>query len=204
MKRVILTCLAAILCLSALLSTTGCSMLFNPIDSFAEELENAESYEIVMLIEIEGIRIVMTEKVDGNITYTTYSNDMYPAEYTKTVDDYEIVYTEAKDGCWIKSITDGDDEEDEDSWLDDDIWDSENYEKVEGEKNTYRQKSDVIFEHLEDVVLTVNDGTVMFKAKVYYEGASADMKVTISKLNEIELELPSADKVIDEEDIDRK
>ena len=135
MKRVILTCLAAILCLSAMLSTTCCSMLFNPIDSFAEEMENAESYELVMSMEIEGIRIVMTEKVDGNITYTTYGNDMYPAEYTKTVDEYEIVYTEAKDGYWIKSIQDGDDEEDEDSWLDDDIWNSDNYEKVKGEKN---------------------------------------------------------------------
>ena len=192
MKKVISLLIILATCLSILMAFTSCSSK-HPIDEFKEKMEKADSYQ--MSITMSDVPLfgtfTMTTKVDGNIQYTPavmFSEE----EYTETVDGVKYKYTKDDSGKWTKEK---DETNDDDSSVYGDesmakLFNPDNYEKVKGEENTYKQKSDVTFDDYEDVKITIEDDSCTIEMKAISDGITFGVKIVISKIGEIELTLP--------------
>ena len=192
MKKVISLLIILATCLSMLMAFTSCSSK-HPIDEFKEKWEKADSYQ--MSITMSDVpffgTFTMTTKVDGNIQYT-------PAvlfdeeEYIETIGDVKYKYTKDDSGKWTKEKEETND--DDSSIYDDEsmaqFFNPDNYEKVKGEENTYKQKSDVTFDDYEDVKITIEDDSCTIEMKAISDGMTFGVKIVISKIGEIELTLP--------------
>ena len=129
-------------------------------------------------------------KLDGNIQYTPA--DIFGEEetYVETVGDIEYVYTKNSYGQWTKTInTEPDDDSDEE--LMEMLFNPDNYKKVDGKKNTYKQKDGVSFGEYENVKITIEDASCTIEMSALFEGVQMDIKFVISKLGEVELTLPN-------------
>ena len=192
MKKVISLLIILATCLSILMAFTSCSSK-HPIDEFKEKMEKADSYQ--MSITMSDVPLfgtfTMTTKVDGNIQYTPavmFSEE----EYTETVDGVKYKYTKDDSGKWTKEKEETND--DDSSIYGDEsmakLFNPDNYEKVKGEENTYKQKSDVTFDDYEDVKITIEDDACTIEMKAISDGMTFGVKIVISKIGEIELTLP--------------
>ena len=172
---------------------TSCSSK-HPIDEFKEKMEKADNYQ--MSITMSDVPLfgtfTMTTKVDGNIQYTPavmFSEE----EYTETVDGIKYKYTKDDSGKWTKEKEETND--DDSSIYGDEsmakLFNPDNYEKVKGEENTYKQKSDVTFDDYEDVKITIEDDSCTIEMKAISDGMTFGVKIVISKIGEIELMLPN-------------
>ena len=193
MKKVISLLIILATCLSILMAFTSCSSK-HPIDEFKEKMEKADSYQ--MSITMSDVPLfgtfTMTTKVDGNIQYTSavmFSEE----EYTETVDGVKYKYTKDDSGKWTKEKEETND--DDSSIYGDEsmakLFNPDNYEKVKGEKNTYKQKSNVTFDDYEDVKITIEDDSFTIEMKAISDGMTFGVKIVISKIGEIELTLPN-------------
>ena len=192
MKKVISLLIVLATCLSILMAFTSCSSK-HPIDEFRAKMEKADSYQ--MSITMSDVPLfgtfTMTTKVDGNIQYTPavmFSEE----EYVETVGDVKYKYTKDESGKWTKEK---EETEDDDSSIYGDesmekLFNPENYEKVKGEENTYKQKSDVTFDDYEDVKITIEEDSCTIEMKAISDGMTFGVKIVISKIGEIELTLP--------------
>ena len=192
MKRLISLTLTITICLTLLMTITSCS--FNhPIEEFKEKMDKADSCQISMTMSNVPIlgTYTITMKADGNITYT--SATMVSEEmYTETVDDITYQYTKNSYGKWTKTkqqTTENTSAIDEDAILD--LFNYKNYEKVKNEENTYKQKSNVVIDGFENVKIALDDDSCIINATTISEGISYDIKIVISKINQIELTLPT-------------
>lgn len=192
MKKVISLLIVLATCLSILMAFTSCSSK-HPIDEFKEKMEKADSYQ--MSITMSDVpffgTFTMTTKVDGNIQYipaVMFSEE----EYTEIVDDVKYKYTKDDSGKWTKEKEETND--DDSSVYGDEslakLFNPDNYEKVKGEENTYKQKSDVTFDDYEDVKITIEDDSCTIEMKAISEGMTFGVKIVISKIGKIELTLP--------------
>ena len=192
MKKVISLLIVLATCLSTLMAFTSCSSK-HPIDEFKEKMEKADSCQ--MSITISDVPLfgtfTMTTKVDGNIQYTPavmFSEE----EYTETVDGVTYKYTKDDSGKWTKEKEETND--DDSSVYGDEslakLFNPDNYEKVEGEENTYKQMSDVTFDDYEDVKITIEDDSCTIEMKAISDGMTFGVKIVISKIGKIELTLP--------------
>ena len=192
MKKVVSLLLVLAMCTSLLMAFTSCSAK-HPIDEFKIKMVKANSYQMVITmsdIPLFGT-ISLVAKVDGNIQYTPAF--MFQGEqYTETDGDVKYTYTKDDDGNWTKEKGDADDDDSDFFGSEEmkEIFNSENYEKVEGKENTYKQKSDVEFDEFEDVTITIEEDSCTIEGKVTSDGMTCKMKVEISKIGEIELTLP--------------
>lgn len=192
MKKIISTSFVLVLCLSMLLAVTSCSSA-HPISEFKDKMTAAESYQ--MSVTMSNVPLfgtfTMTTKVDGNIQYTP-AVMFNEEEYTETVGDVQYKYTKNDEGKWIKTQSEA--EEDSSGITSDesmdDLFNPQNYKKVKGEKNTYKQKEDVTFDNFKDVIMTVEENSCTIEM-VSTEGY--DVKLVVSKIGEIELTLPVVD-----------
>ena len=193
MKKVISLLIILATCLSILMAFTSCSSK-HPIDEFKEKMEKADNYQ--MSITMSDVPLfgtfTMTTKVDGNIQYTPavmFSEE----EYTETVDGIKYKYTKDDSGKWTKEKEETND--DDSSIYGDEsmakLFNPDNYEKVKGEENTYKQKSDVTFDDYEDVKITIEDDSCTIEMKAISDGMTFGVKIVISKIGEIELMLPN-------------
>ena len=67
----------------------------------------------------------------------------------------------------------------------------ENYEKVEGKKNVYRQKEGVEFEGFQNVTITIEKGTCTIQMILYTDnGMALDTVVVISNIGKMDVALP--------------
>ena len=141
----------------------------HPIDRFADKLVKSESFHMEMVMSADiGITDVTANfdvKVDGNLAYVSINipgymdYDMYFE--TKGTITYQYV---KENGTWIKSIY-----EDESVPLETSnevlaILDPDNYDEVKGEKNTYRQKRNVVFDSFEDVLIIIDGDEMIIEA----------------------------------------
>jgi hypothetical protein len=130
--------------------------------------------------------------LDGNIIYYPANKTLgYEEYYTEEIVgyDYTIEYRKNKN-IWEKEIY-----ETEDDALDfdkNDIFDPQKYEKVSGEKNTYRQKKNIIFDNFDDVTISFVDDTCVIECKMTIEMMDVDAKIVISEVGEVSLTLPEA------------
>ena len=192
MKKVISLLIILAMCLSMLMTFTACSSK-HPIDEFKVKMQNADSYQ--MSITMSDVpffgTFTMTTKVDGNIQYTP-AVMFNEEEYVETVGDVKYKYTKDESGKWTKEKVET---EDDDSSIYGDesmekLFDPDNYEKVKGEENTYKQKSNVTFDDYEDVKITIGEDSCTIEMKAISDGMTYGVKIVISKIGEIELKLP--------------
>ena len=179
------------LCVSVLLSATSC-LFSNRMERFLRKLEKEESAKLNMTIYIEipdygEYKETVVMKVDGNVEY--YEDSTGEVYYVETVDQTEYTYTKDESGKWIKTAA----PVEEDSSTDSDIWELfnyDNYEKVRGEKNTYRQKENCEIMGYDDLEHYIDKDTCVIRGEMIIEGISCDFKLVISQVGEVELTLP--------------
>ena len=192
MKKIVSLLLTLVLCFSMLLTLTSC-FFKHPIENFAEKMAKANNYQIsITLSDVPLLgTFTITEKVDGNITYTPAV--LFDGEcYTETVGNVVYTYTQNEDGTWTKSQSETDDSSS--VWSDDnmnDLFNPDNFEKVKGEKNTYKQKAGVVFDTMDDVVIVVTDESCTINMSMVVDGLTCGVKIVISKLGAIDLTLPT-------------
>ncbi len=193
MKKALSFLIIVSLCLSMLMMVTSCSSK-HPIEEFKEKMEKADSYQMsITMSDVPFLgTFTMTTKVDGNIQYTP-AVMFNEEEYTETVGDVEYKYTKDDSGKWTKTKVE-DTEDDSSSIYGDDslnkLFNPDNYEKVKGEENTYKQKDDVDFEDYENVKITIEDDSCTIEMSFISNGITVGVKIAISKIGEIELTLP--------------
>ena len=192
MKKVISILIVIATCLSLLMAFTSCSSK-HPIDEFKEKMEKSDSYQMsITMFDVPLFgTFTMTTKVDGNIQYTPavmFSEE----EYVETVGDVKYKYTKDDSGKWTKEKEETND--DDSSIYGDEsmeqLFNPDNYEKVNGEENTYKQKSDVTFNDYEDVKITIEDNSCTIEMNAISDGMTFGVKIVISKIGEVELTLP--------------
>jgi len=203
MKKTVSLILALVMLVCTMLFTTSCgldaieSLFKHPIDQFSEKLQEEKNFQ--MKATMYDLPIFGTVSVlyqfDDNIVYTpgVFGSG---ESYTKQVGDITYTYEKDDNGKWVRNAETTDEEEEDDlanggfvDWLD-----SESYEKVEGEKNTYKQKDDVDFEDIEDVVLTLDDDSCTIEGVMIVDGVSSyEIKIVISKIGEMDLSVPDVD-----------
>lgn len=194
MKKTLSFLIIVSLCLSMLMLATSCSSK-HPIEEFKEKMEKADSYQMsITMSDVPFLgTVTMTAKVDGNIQYipATMINEEV---YTETVGDVEYQYTKDDSGKWTKTKVENT-VDDTSSIYDDDslnkLFNPDNYEKVKGEENTYKQKDDVDFENYENVKITIEDDSCTIEMSASLQGMTFGLKIVVSKIGEIELTLPT-------------
>lgn len=169
----------------------------HPIDKFKEKMENVDSFQMTVAmsdIPLLG-SLTLTTKVDGNIEYI--GSFLYSEEqYLEKVDDEIYLYTKDENGNWIKSKSDLNEEELSNVFSEKDLYgllNSKNYEAVEGEENTYRQKKNVVFENYDEVKIYIGEEVYILEMNITTDGVTIKTKITISKVGEIELRLPTVE-----------
>ena len=198
MKKTLSRLLAAVLCLSVLITAASCSSeTKHPLKAFYDKMEKAENYQLVMtMIDVPFLgTYTVTGKFDGNIEYTA-ATLFTEEEYIEKDGDVEYKYTKDDSGKWTKTKVEKTEESEEDM-LDEEfskqLFNPENYEEVEGEKNTYKQKSDVKFDECENVKIKVEDESCTIEMSVTSEGMTLNVKLVISEIGKIELKLPEVE-----------
>jgi len=187
MKKIISVSLALTLCLAMLLTAVSCSSK-HPLEAFKDKMEREANYQMSMTMSNVPLlgTFTMTVKVDGNIQHVPASM-LGEEEYIETAEDVAYSYTKNTSGKWTKAEINIEDAS-SDVMSDDNLFDPENYEKIEGKENTYKQKKSATFESFEDVTVTVEEDSCTFEMVSTDEGYS--VKIVISKIGEIELTLP--------------
>lgn len=196
MKKIVSSALAFLLGISMLFAATACSSK-HPIAEFKDKMDKKGSYEVAVTMSLMGMDITVTTQIDGNIQYTpgtALSSEMY----TETTDNGINMYSKDFSGNWIKTSVGLDDtDEDDMDFMDDkilkDLFNPENYEEVEDKENTYKQKSSVTFEDFSGVIMTIDGDTCTIEMSISEEGIGYSVKMTISKVGQIDLTLPTVE-----------
>lgn len=167
----------------------------HPIDKFKEEMNNVDNFQMTVAmsdIPLLG-NITITTKVDGNIEYI--GPFLYTEEqYLEKTNDGIYLYNKDEDGKWHKEKTELDIDEITNSFSEEDLLellDSSNYEKVEGEENVFKQKKDIVFDSYDEVTIYIGENVYILEMNVTLEGITVKTKITISKIGEIEITLPT-------------
>lgn len=194
MKR-FLTLFLSLTLLLSFLSLTSCGVK-HPIEKFYKKMEKSDNnYQVSCSLTEKSTnsRFILTMQVDGNIEYTPENMELGIDEtYVEYIDNYEIIYTKNFNGVWEKAINEQL-ESDAFDFEENDIFNADNYEKIKGEKNSYRQKKDIIFQSFENVVMTISKDSCTIECQMVTEGVVVDAKIVISKLGEMNLTLPTID-----------
>ncbi len=193
MKKILSFMATITLCLLVLITATSCSSK-NQIKEFKEKLDKDNNYQVAVTMSDLPVfgTLTMTIKVDGNIEYCPsilFSDEMY----IETVDDVHYSYTKDEEGKWIKTKVEDLEGETSEVYTEEDLnelFNPDKYEKVKGEKNTYKQKADADFKNFEDVKIVFKDNTCTIEMSSTVEGMTIGMKFVFSKIGEIELTLP--------------
>ena len=194
MKKVISLSIAIAMRMCFITAFTSCSSK-HPIDEFKEKMKKTDSYQMSVTMSDVPLfgTFTMTTKVDGNIQYTP-AVMFNEEEYVETVGDVKYKYTKDDAGKWTKAkeySTDDSSVYGDESMKK--LFNPDNYEKVKGEENTYKQKSDVEFDDYEDVKITIGEDSCTIEMKAISDGMTFGVKIVISKIGEIELKLPEID-----------
>ena len=167
MKKLLSLLLTFTLSFLLLLSLTSCFKNEpHPIDAFYDKMEEESNCQLAITYSFPSVgSFGFKMKIDGNVTYIpdfyVLGEQVFEETYVKVTDDYQYVYTKDAYGDWTREKTavsqdfttiSGNESLDFES-----ILKSKYYEKVEGEENTYKQKSSAYFDDVEDVVITVEE-----------------------------------------------
>lgn len=164
------------------------------LEEFVALWSDSDSYQMdITLLDWSEGGFTVTEKWDGNLFYQ--SPFVWPVEsYVEIVEGKKYLYqTDANDLTkWTKSELE---EGKQYSLISDEIFaafsNADNFEKVEGEENTYKIKSDVTIPLCNDILITLGDGICTITLNAYFYIGYSDIMVVISNIGNVELTLPT-------------
>ena len=192
MKKIVSAFLVSVIFISALFFLPSCTSE-HPIEKFGNDLKSADSYQInIIMSDVPGFgSMSIVQKVDGNIQYT-YDTTIKSETYLEEIGDDTYHYTKDENGKWKKALWDKLSTESETSFIESicSMLDPDNFEKVEGEKNKYAQKSDVNFAYCKDVVITIENNSYTIEM-VSCANDSTSERFVFSEFGNIELTLPN-------------
>ena len=186
-KKIVIASVAALLCIASLIWIVFYTSL-SPLERFAAKIARKENFQIDIVLS--GIPLVgtasLTYKIDGNIQFTPEGT------YIQTMDDKYYQYTENRNGKWTKTeIEESAFSNIQESDIFKQLINFENYEPVEGKKNVYRQKDDVVFEGCRDVVITLEKDSCTITMITLSDGMALETLIVISNVGKIRLSLPA-------------
>lgn len=190
MKKVVSLLLCICLCIGCVITLSSCSFK-HPVEALREKLENSNNFQMKMTIKDVPLLgdVKSTVQVDGNKQH--YSALMLESEYyTETIDDVKYKYTQNSKGQWFKAVMEEDDDEDDPaigSTLKD-VLIKDHFEKVD--KNTYRQKAEVEFEHFSRMTITVSDDIYTIETMMEANRVNVNCTLEFSHFGEIKITLP--------------
>ncbi len=195
MKKILSFMAMFSLCLLVLITGASCSSK-NPIKEFKEKMDKENNYELAVTMSDVPLfgSLSTTLKVDGNIQYTRAS--MFGEEveaYVETVDGVQYGYAKDEEGNWVKEKVDVTGDETSEMYDEEalnELFNPDNYEKVKGEKNTYKQKADVDLENFADVKIVFKDDTCTIEMSSTAEGITMGVKFVFSNVGKVKLTLP--------------
>ena len=190
-KKIIFSAIAAVLLIAIIVGIVLWSSV-HPLEKFALKIARKQNFQ--MDIVLSGIplfgSVALTCEVDGNIQHIPAAT-FISESYIKTVDDKQYTYSKDENGRWTKN-------ESENGMLGNlkdnemlkDLVDPDNYEPVEGKKNTYRQKADVEFEDCKNVTITIEKDSCTIEMILYTDGMALETLIVISEIGKMDLTLP--------------
>ena len=190
-QKIIIAAVAAFLCIAMVVGIVLWSSV-HPLEKFALKIARKQNFQ--MDIVLSGIplfgSVALTCEVDGNIQHIPAAT-FISESYIETVDDKQYTYSKDENGKWTKT-------ESENGMLGNlkdnemlkDLVDPDNYEPVEGKKNTYRQKADVEFEDCKNVTITIEKDSCTIEMILYTSGMALDTVIVISNIGKMDLTLP--------------
>lgn len=189
-KKIIIAAVAAVLCIATVLLVVFCNVQ-HPLERFAEKIMRKQNFK--MDVVISGIplfgSVFLSYEVDGNIHHIPSSDAS--ESYFEVVGDTQYKYTQKENGTWTKEETD---ENLLSNLINNELFqeliNSDNYELVEGEKNVYRQKSDVVFDGCKNVTITIEKNACTIEMVTLSDGMALDTMIVISDIGKINLKLP--------------
>ena len=192
--RILIAAVAAVLLIATVVGIVLWSSV-HPIERFALKIARKQNFQ--MDITLSGIplfgTVALTCEVDGNIQHIPQGT-FISESYIETVGDKRYTYSKDDSGRWTKTEKDIG-ENDFLSGLQDNemlkkLTTPENYEKVEGEKNVYRQKEGVEFESFQNVTITIEKNTCTIQMILYADGMALDTVIVISNIGKMDVTLP--------------
>ena len=203
MKKIISFVLVLTMCVALALSLASCDLV-HPIQRFLLNMQNEKSYKITAAVDaVPGFgsfgSLEIVTSVDGNVQHVDAG--LLGEAYIEEVDGVRYGYYKNLLGGWNKQQLDVEEIEIElqDVFGPDlifAIFNPENYDEVEGEENTYKQKADVEFTvyegvNVENVVITVNDDICTVSLTVSIDGYGVEAELVVSDVGSTSVELPS-------------
>lgn len=193
-QKIIIAAVAAVLCIAMVVGIVLWSSV-HPLEKFALKIARKQNFQ--MDIVLSGIplfgSVALTCEVDGNIQHIPAAT-FISESYIETVDDKQYTYSKDENGKWTKT-------ESENGMLGNlkdnemlkDLVDPDNYEPVEGKKNTYRQKADVEFEDCKNVTITIKKDSCTIEMILYTDGMALETLIVISEIGKMDVKLPDVD-----------
>ena len=193
-QKIIIAAVAAVLCIAMVVGIVLWSSV-HPLEKFALKIARKQNFQ--MDIVLSGIplfgSVALTCEVDGNIQHIPAAT-FISESYIETVDDKQYTYSKDENGKWTKT-------ESENGMLGNlkdnemlkDLVDPDNYEPVEGKKNTYRQKADVEFEDCKNVTITIEKDSCTIEMILYTDGMALETLIVISEIGKMDVKLPDVD-----------
>ena len=193
-QKIIIAAVAAVLCIAMVVGIVLWSSV-HPLEKFALKIARKQNFQ--MDIVLSGIplfgSVALTCEVDGNIQHIPAAT-FISESYIETVDDKLYTYSKDENGKWTKN-------ESENGMLGNlkdnemlkDLVDPDNYEPVEGKKNTYRQKADVEFEDCKNVTITIEKDSCTIEMILYTDGMALETLIVISEIGKMDVKLPDVD-----------
>ncbi len=192
--RILLAALAAVLLIATVVGIVLWSSV-HPIERFALKIARKQNFQ--MDITLSGIplfgSVALTCDVDGNMQHIRQGT-FISESYIETIGDKRYTYSKDDTGKWTKTEKDIDEDDLFGNLQDNEMLRQlitpENYEKVEGKKNVYRQKEGVEFESFKDVTITIEKNTCTIQMILYTDGMALDTVIVISNIGKMDVTLP--------------
>ena len=190
-QKIIIATVAALLCIATVAGIILWSSL-HPIEKFALKIARKQNFQ--MDVTLSGIplfgAIAFSCEVDGNIQHIP-DGSLVPEVYLETVGDKQYTYSKDENDKWVKAeggesmfgnIRDNETLRE--------LINPDNYEPIEGQKNTYRQKADVVFEGCKNVVLKIEKNSCIIEMITLSGSMAFDTVMIISNIGKVNVTLP--------------
>ena len=192
-KIILVSVAAVVLCVAAILSIVLIKSSAHPIDQFANKILKKQNFEMKTILSGDPTLGIFEQvyEVDGNVHHIC-SSSLTEESYIKIVGDTKYVYKQTNGGKWIWEKSDASNPDGLIDWdMIEQLLNADNYEPVEGEENTYRQKDTVVFEQFQNVKIIIDGDVLAIEMQTLSDGTLWQTLIVFSKIGEVKLQLPA-------------
>ena len=192
-KAILISAIALVLCLATVLTVVLIQNSIHPLERFAAKIARKQNFEMEVYVSDIPLfgTISFVCEVDGNVQHICDSS-FVSETYIEVVDGVQYQYSKNDNGKWVKEVS-------EESLLDNittsetlqQLINVDNYEEVEGQKNVYRQKSDVVFNGCKDVTISFDKKSCIIEMVSLSYGMELRTLIIISNVGNVDIQLPT-------------